>query len=261
MARRNLVNDMKYHYTYRITNIKDGMYYYGVHSCDCLPEEEIGITYWSTSKRNGFVKHQKECPEEYKYKVIKIFSTRVEAVQHEIFLHKKFDVKMHPKFYNDSNQRSTGFDTSGKGNYIDENGKTILIPREEALLRGLKGESAGRKMSPESIAKCVLANTGSKRTDETKAKMSAWQKGLSLEERWGEEKAKEVKQKYSKAKKGKTFEEIYGDGAEAKRKSCGWSKGIPKERINCEMCGKDVTKTTLKRHQNGTKCNALTRKD
>lgn len=28
--RKNLVNDRKYHYTYRITNIKEGMYYYGV---------------------------------------------------------------------------------------------------------------------------------------------------------------------------------------------------------------------------------------
>ena len=60
--RRNLVNDMKYHYTYRITNIKEGMYY-GVHSCNCLPAKEIGITYFSSSKKE-FVKHQKENPQD-----------------------------------------------------------------------------------------------------------------------------------------------------------------------------------------------------
>ena len=129
MAKRKLVNDMKYHYTYRITNIKEGMYYYGVHSCDCLPKEDIGVQYWSSSKRNDFVDHQKQNPEQYKYKVIKIFGTRIEAVEHEMFLHYKFDVKLHQKFYNDSNQTSTGFDTTGKkfptNNY--RLGKTMMF--------------------------------------------------------------------------------------------------------------------------------------
>ena len=72
MTKRKRVNDMKYHYTYRITNIKDGMYYYGVHSCDCLPQEDIGIKYFSSSKKQ-FIKDQKENPQDYKYKVVKIF--------------------------------------------------------------------------------------------------------------------------------------------------------------------------------------------
>lgn len=255
MARRNLVDDKKYHYTYRITNIKEKMHYYGVHSCDCLPKEDIGVKYWSTSKRDGFINHQKQNPEQYKYKVIKIFNTRIEAVQHEIFLHAKFDVKLHNKFYNDSNQRSTGFDTSGKGNYIDETGKTILIPREEALLRCLKGESAGRTYSDEVKSRMGDSKKGSKRTDETKAKMSAWQKGLTLEERWGEEKAKEVKEKCSKARKGKTYEEIFGDDAERLRNLRKEQFSKPQERNDCKICGKNVTNNTLKRHQRGTKCN------
>ena len=112
--RRNLVNDKKYHYTYRITNIKDRMYYYGVRSSNCLPKEDIGVKYFSTSKKNEFIKDQKENPQDYKYKVLKIFSTRKEAVEHEIFLHKKFNVKLHERFYNNANQTSTGFDTAGK---------------------------------------------------------------------------------------------------------------------------------------------------
>lgn len=114
MAKRKRVNDKKYHYTYRITNIKERMYYYGVRSCDCLPKEDIGIEYFSSFKKKEFIKDQKENPQDYKYKVIKIFSTRVEAVEHEIFLHKKFDVKLHQKFYNGANQTSTNFDTTGK---------------------------------------------------------------------------------------------------------------------------------------------------
>ncbi len=100
--RRRYISEMKYHYTYRITNIKEGMYYYGVHSCDCLPKEDIGVRYFSSAKKE-FIKHQKENPQDYKYKVLKIFSTRKEADKHESFLHKKFNVRMHTKFYNKNN--------------------------------------------------------------------------------------------------------------------------------------------------------------
>lgn len=106
--------NMKYHYTYRISNIKEGMHYYGVRSCDRLPKEDIGVKYLSTSLNKAFIQDQKDNPQDYKYKVIKIFSSRVEAVEHEIFLHAKFNVKLHDSFYNDANQTSTGFDTTGK---------------------------------------------------------------------------------------------------------------------------------------------------
>ena len=126
MTKIKRVDDKKYHYTYRITNIKEGMYYYGVHSCNCLPKEDIGVKYFSTSKKKEFIKDQKENPQDYKYKVLKIFSTRKEAVEHEIFLHKKFNVKLHKQFYNGSNQTSAGFDTTGV-KYSDERKEQIKI--------------------------------------------------------------------------------------------------------------------------------------
>ena len=48
---------------------------------------------------------------------------------------------------------------------------------EEAQRRKLKGESNGRKLSNEHIQKIVESNIGSKRSNETKKKMSEWQKG------------------------------------------------------------------------------------
>ena len=138
VKRRNLVNDMKYHYTYRITNIKERMYYYGVHSCNCLPKEDIGVKYFSSSKKKEFIKDQKENPHDFKYKVLKIFPTRKEAVEHEIFLHKKFNVKLHGQFYNSANQTSTGFCTAGlsinvgKVTVLDtRDGKNKLVPKED----------------------------------------------------------------------------------------------------------------------------------
>ncbi len=134
--RRNLVNDKKYHYTYRITNIKDKMYYYGVHSCDCLPEEEIGYTYFSSANKE-FVKHQKENPQNYKYKVIKIFNTRTEANYHEEILHAKFNVKEHIMFYNKHNACGK-FDASGMVSCVDNDGNKHYVSNKDP--RFLSGE-------------------------------------------------------------------------------------------------------------------------
>jgi len=100
----------KFHYVYRITNKITNMYYYGDRSCNCHPSEDIGIKYFSTSTLKFFIKDQKINPQDYKYKVIKIFETcREDAKQLEVDLHKKFDVKNHPKFINRANQTSMGF--------------------------------------------------------------------------------------------------------------------------------------------------------
>jgi hypothetical protein len=161
--------EYKYHYTYRITNVVEKKYYYGVHSCNCLPKEDIGVKYFSSSKNKAFKDDIKENPQNYKYKVVKIFSTRKEALEHEIFLHAKFNVGVNKKFYNGAKQTSTGFDTTGLGVYIDEYDNKILITKEEAKNRGLKGATTGKhpwnkdlKMSDEynALFKIKLKNSG-----------------------------------------------------------------------------------------------------
>lgn len=122
----------KYHYTYRITNIVEKKYYYGVHSCNCLPKEDIGVEYFSSSKNKAFKEDIKENPQNYKYKVVKIFSTRIEAVEHEIFLHNKFNVGVNKKFYNGTKQGSTNRDTTGQLTVMSvETNTKIMIPVEE----------------------------------------------------------------------------------------------------------------------------------
>jgi len=107
----------RYHYVYRITNVITKMYYYGTRSTSKLketkPKEDIGIKYFSTSLDKEFIKNQKENPQNYKYKVVKTFNTRKEALELEIYLHKKFDVGVNKNFYNKSKQTATGFDNSG----------------------------------------------------------------------------------------------------------------------------------------------------
>ena len=118
----------KYHYVYRITNKITGKHYYGGRSSKRSPSEDLGHFYFSSYTNKYFKIDQKQNPSHYKYKVIKEFSTRKEANEFEIFLHKKFDVKNHPKFINKANQTSSKFDTTGKS--FNTNKLTVLDIRD-----------------------------------------------------------------------------------------------------------------------------------
>ena len=102
-----------YHYVYRITNTKIKKHYYGAHSSKNKPILDIGLKYFSSSKDKNFMIEQKINPSVFKYKVVKIFKSRKDAILFEIFLHNKFDVGKNPRFYNGAKQSSTGFDTTG----------------------------------------------------------------------------------------------------------------------------------------------------
>jgi len=130
----NLLNkeDKMKHYVYRITNTKLNKHYYGTRtSKNKTPEEDIGYIYFSSSSDKAFINDQKENPQNYRYKIIRKFYTRKEAIKLEIKLHNKFNVGINESFYNRSKQTSTKWDTTG------------LIQSEEAKL---KISSASKKL-------------------------------------------------------------------------------------------------------------------
>ena len=102
------------------------MKYIGVHSCDCLPEEDIGVKYFSTSHDKEFLKEQKEFPERFTYEVIMIWNTRREAMLHERFLLLTPNAAQSPIYYNLHNG-GPNFDTSGRVTVKDKNGKTMQV--------------------------------------------------------------------------------------------------------------------------------------
>lgn len=104
---------IKYHYVYRITNKTLNKHYYGVRSSKVEPKLDLGIKYFSSSTDKDFIKDQNENPDNFKYKVIRNFESRKDALCFEINLHNKFDVSINESFYNLSKQTSTGFDTTG----------------------------------------------------------------------------------------------------------------------------------------------------
>lgn len=101
-----------YHYVYRISNTVANKHYYGVRGSK-EPRNDLGMIYFSSSTDKEFIQDQKENPHNYKYKIIKIFDKRKDAIRLEIKLHNKFNVGVNESFYNKAKQTSIGFDTGG----------------------------------------------------------------------------------------------------------------------------------------------------
>jgi len=153
---------MKYHYTYRITHIEHKKYYYGTRTSTINPKEDIGIKYFSSSSNKEFIKDQKEHPQNYKYKVLKVFSTREEAMELEIKLHNKFDVGVNEHFYNRAKQTSTGFDFSGAKHSIETKTQIRLkLVNKKRPFDVCKKISKGRNKI-QSNGKTVAENSASK---------------------------------------------------------------------------------------------------
>lgn len=106
---------MQFYYIYRITNIVEKKHYYGYRGTNIKPKDDLGKKYFSSSTDKKFINLQKTNPEQFKYKIIKVFTEKKDAILMEVKLHKMFDVKSHPSFYNLSNQLSLGFTTNNKG--------------------------------------------------------------------------------------------------------------------------------------------------
>lgn len=144
------------HYTYIIKHKYSKMKYIGVRSCKCLPIEDT--SYWGSSKHLPL-----DVSLTHKKRVLATFKTRTEALLHEIFLHKKYQVASNPEFYNKANQTAVGFDTSGT---------SVPEKLREQISRKLKG----RKKPPDHGGKVSAATKNVPKSAEHKRKCSVSQK-------------------------------------------------------------------------------------
>lgn len=80
-------------FVYRITDIKNKKYYYGSKIAKNSDFNQMGKTYFSSSKNKEFIIDQKENPENFKYKLVKYFKTAEDTIKYESKLHFKFNVK------------------------------------------------------------------------------------------------------------------------------------------------------------------------
>jgi hypothetical protein len=95
----------KYHYTYQITNIEENKHYIGKRSCYILPEKDLGKQYFSSSTCKQFIEDQKLNPSKFIYKIFQIFDTKKEAITHESYLHKLYNVWHNLEYYNRFNDK------------------------------------------------------------------------------------------------------------------------------------------------------------
>lgn len=91
------------HYVYQITYNTDKKYI-GCRSCKCLPEDD--------TKYVGSSKHTPNTEIKIK-EILKVFSTREEAIAYEIYLHNLYNVHLSNDYYNQAKQTSVSFNTQG----------------------------------------------------------------------------------------------------------------------------------------------------
>lgn len=195
----------KYHYVYRITNTKENKHYYGVRSSKVEPKLDLGINYFSSSHDKEFIKEQKENNFLFKYKIVKIFENRIDAMNLEIKLHKKFNVGKNIKFYNRCIQTSTYFSNISIDS-ICKMKNTLNTTQEDGLTPSEKSN----------IARLITTQNG----------QAIYKDGLTYNEYYG----------YSAAQTRKSYQHIINEKvSETKKKKSLEEKEIAKLKFNETM--------------------------
>ena len=121
---------MEIHYVY-YSYEEFGRGYIGCRTCECLPEEDdyLGSYHDETFNPSNKI-------------ILETFSTRKEALQSEVELHKFYQVDKNPHFANKARQKTTGFYYSSKG-----------IVRSEEYKKKMSERLKGREIKPEWIEK------------------------------------------------------------------------------------------------------------
>lgn len=99
----------KYNYTYLITEVSTGLKYIGVRSSSIEPSKDLGFKYFSSSSNKEFIKKQKQNPYEYNYEILDTFNLRIDANNHEIYLHNLYNVHINETYINKSKSTSSKF--------------------------------------------------------------------------------------------------------------------------------------------------------
>lgn len=100
---------MSNYYIYRITDLYLNKHYYGSRKpkSNRLPEDDLGVHYFSSSRDSEFINEQHANPARFKYKVIHRNLSALDANRLECKYHEKFDVARNPSFYNKCRQTSS----------------------------------------------------------------------------------------------------------------------------------------------------------
>ena len=121
---------MENHYVY-YSYEEFGRGYIGCRTCKCLPEEDNYLGSY----------HDKTFNPSHKI-ILETFSTREEALEAEVNLHRFYQVDKNPHFANKARQKTTGFYYSAKG-----------VVRSDEYKKKMSERLKGREIKPEWIEK------------------------------------------------------------------------------------------------------------
>jgi len=176
-----------YHYTYKIINLINNKLYYGVRSCECLPEEDIKYMGSGVLIRRSIKKHGID---NFIKKIDKIFETREEANLYEA---KIVDLEF-IKLDNTYNLKTGGLNGcgwkgwTGQGSQSDETKKKISI----AMRGKIVSDETKKKMSISGKVRAITKPI----TKKTREKLCECKKG-EKHPFYGKKHSKETIQKLS----------------------------------------------------------------
>ena len=132
--------DKKYHYVYNIKELSSNRNYIGVRSCNCLPEQDLGIKYFSSSTDKEFIVNQKINPANYKYEILSLYETKQLAINEECRLHELYNVDTNSNYINRA-KNTPNFNINDKIPVKDINDNIILCDKDDERFKS--GELVG----------------------------------------------------------------------------------------------------------------------
>ena len=216
---------MENHYVY-YSYEEFGRGYIGCRTCEGLPEDDD--SYLGSYHDKTFHPTNKI--------ILETFSTREEALQEEVNLHKFYQIDKNPHFANKARQKTSGFYYSAKGVIRSEETKRKQSENAKGKFVGENNPFYGKKHSDETKEILRQKTTeiwkkhphpwiNRKHTEETKVKFRENNKG-EKNPNYGKTQSEETKEKVRAAKIGK---KLWNNGEQQKfSKECpgeGWVLG------------------------------------
>lgn len=196
------------YYTYLVKDISNNKLYIGSRKYNGSNVDQDNQYFGTPSKQNDYRRVIKETPYLLRKRVLKVFDTQKEALEHEIEIHAKYDVRNNPRFYNKANQTTVGFTFS---THTEESKKKMSVIQKRIGNKPPSVSTWWTKEHSKKQSERLRGNNykkGKKESEETKQKKSISIKNSEKCKRHQKRiRTPEERAKISKANKGQNMGE------------------------------------------------------
>ena len=233
---------MDKYYTYKIYDPVLDMYYIGSRTRSGI-KDVTKDNYMGSPQSKEWKPQWKEISKRSTKTILKVFNNPQEAINHEIELHNELDIVANPKYFNQAKATISGFSRAGS-KLGEEQNRALQNAAKEYW------NKPENKLRKSELMKKRLANGELKWTEEQKKAFSEKRKGAG-NPMYGRKLTPEQCKAISERNTGR---KMPPKTEEQKKRTSEVHKGVPKKRIDCDICGKNVTVNTLANHQRNASC-------